>query len=99
MKYLTPQAVAAAVIGRGGAVITEMQRSCQAAITVSKTHELFPNSMHRVLTARAETERALNEVTRHLINWSKLVGEASPANESQMIFSVLVPGTVIANLV
>jgi len=101
MKFLTPQALAAAVLGKGGSSIQEMQRSTQAVIGVTKPHELYPKSECRILTATGENELSLNMVARQLLD--KLVDYRSQvepgADGSQLRISVLVPRAVVLGLV
>lgn len=103
MKFLTPQSLAAAVIGRGGTTIVEMERSTQALIGVSKVNELYPKTESRVLTATADSERALNEVARQVIEKQIDICNRSPSelgmDENQLRISLLVPKAVIASLV
>jgi len=103
MKVLTPQTLAAAIIGRGGGTIVEMERNAQASIGISKINELYPNSDSRVLVATAETEAALNEVARLVLE--KLVDVYSRSqsemgsDENQLRISMLVPKAAIASLI
>lgn len=67
LKYLAPEAMAAAIIGKGGAVIAAMRTSCQAKLALTEHGEVYPQTDCRVLTAQANSEEHLNEVTRQII--------------------------------
>mmetsp|Transcript_84177 Transcript_84177/g.265731 ORF Transcript_84177/g.265731 Transcript_84177/m.265731 type:complete len:546 (+) Transcript_84177:202-1839(+) len=103
MKILTPQMLAAAVIGRGGSTISEMERTTQAAIGISKVNEVFPRSYCRVLTAFADSEQALNEVARQVLELVLDIYFRVPsqlgADENQLRIGMLVPKAVITSLI
>jgi len=103
MKILTPQMLAAAVIGRGGSTISEMERTTQAAIGISKVNEIFPKSDCRVLTAVADSEQALNEVARQVLELVLDVYVRVPsqlgADEDQLRIGMLAPKAVVTSLI
>mmetsp|Transcript_16144 Transcript_16144/g.47061 ORF Transcript_16144/g.47061 Transcript_16144/m.47061 type:complete len:347 (-) Transcript_16144:86-1126(-) len=67
LKILAPEALAAAIIGKGGAVIAAMRSSCQAKIALTEHAEVYPQTDCRVLTAQAGSEESLNDVSRQII--------------------------------
>ena len=44
LKFLAPEPLAAAIIGRGGAVIAAMRSSCQARLALTEHGEVYPNT-------------------------------------------------------
>lgn len=67
MKFLTPQVLASAIIGKGGAVITAMKTSCQAEISLTDKDAVYPSTDCRVLTVSADEQEQLNEVAKQVI--------------------------------
>jgi len=67
VKLLAPEALASAVIGKGGAVIASMRQSTQAKIALTEHNDLYPGTDCRVLTCQANTEESLAEVTTRII--------------------------------
>lgn len=67
LKFLITEALAPAVIGKGGAVIAAMRASCSAKITLTEQGDVYPQTDCRVLTAQAPTEENLNELCRQLV--------------------------------
>merc|ERR1711892_660661 len=53
MKFLAPEVLASAIIGKGGAVIAEMRTSCQSQLALTDKGEFYPSTDCRVLTAQA----------------------------------------------
>jgi len=68
LKFLAPEALAAAIIGKGGAVIASIRQSCQAKIALSDHGEVYPQTDCRVLTAQAGSEESLNEVSKQIVS-------------------------------
>merc|ERR1719230_1903053 len=67
LKFLCPEVLASAVIGKSGAVIAAMRESCKAKFNFTNQGEFYPSTDCRVLTAQASEQDALNEVCRQLI--------------------------------
>ena len=44
LKFLAPEPLAAAIIGRGGAVIAAMRSNCQAWLALTEHGEVYPNT-------------------------------------------------------
>jgi len=93
LKLLTSQPLAASIIGRGGSVIAKMRLSCNAKVFLSEAHEIFAQTECRVLTARADSEEALNEVSRQVIERLADLSVHDPPNGSgrQLKLSALLP--------
>lgn len=81
IKILAPEAVASAVIGKGGATIAAMRQSAQAKISLSDQSELYPGTNSRVLTAQANTEESLADVAAQVI--AKIAECAQAATSEQ----------------
>jgi len=67
LKLLAPEALASAVIGKGGAVIASMRQSTQAKISLTEHSDLYPGTDCRVLSVQANSEESLAEVTTRII--------------------------------
>mmetsp|Transcript_9201 Transcript_9201/g.15063 ORF Transcript_9201/g.15063 Transcript_9201/m.15063 type:complete len:377 (-) Transcript_9201:17-1147(-) len=68
LKFLTPEVLAAAVIGKGGRNIAQVRESAQATMALTEHSEFYPGTDCRVLTTSAENDENLMEVTRNLIS-------------------------------
>lgn len=80
LKFLTPEVLCSAVIGKGGTVIAKMREATQAKIAFSEHGEFYPGTDCRVLTASANSEDSLNELARLLIG---KVSECAQAGGSE----------------
>jgi len=83
MKYLTPEVLASAIIGKGGAVIAGMRTSCQAKLALTDHGEFYPSSDCRVFTVQANEEGSLNEVAAQII--AKVVELAKGASSEGVV--------------
>jgi len=103
LKFLAPEALAAAIIGKGGTVIAAMRQSCQAKIALTEQGEVYPQTDCRVMTVQAETEQSLNDVSRQVI--SKLAELAKGAaakgvgNAGELKLRTLVPRAAVGAIV
>mmetsp|Transcript_21305 Transcript_21305/g.40765 ORF Transcript_21305/g.40765 Transcript_21305/m.40765 type:complete len:371 (-) Transcript_21305:97-1209(-) len=67
LKFLTPEVLASAVIGKGGSVISRIRESTQARVGLTDHGEFYPSTDSRILTAQAHDEDSLVEVSRQII--------------------------------
>lgn len=67
LKFLAPEVLASAIIGKGGAVIAAMRESCQAKLALTEQGDFYPTTDCRVLTTSAATEEALLEVAKQIL--------------------------------
>lgn len=95
LKFLAPEALAAAIIGKGGAAIAAMRQSCQAKITLTEYGEVYPQTDGRVVTVQANTEEALNDLSKQIV--AKVV-EAAGAEE-ELKLRVLVPRSAVGGFI
>jgi len=102
MKFLTPQNLAAAIIGRGGLVIRDIEKNTNARLAVSKAHEVFPASGSRVLTASADDPEALDEVVRYVVEKVADIATRTslePAgDDNDLKIGVLIPKALVDSL-
>jgi len=103
LKVLAPEALAAAIIGRGGGVIAALRQSTQAKITLTEHSELYPGTDCRVLTAQAATEEALTEViTRIIVKIGECV-QTSPSealgSPGELKLKTLAPRAAVGGLI
>lgn len=103
LKFLVPEALASAIIGKGGQVIANMRQACGAKIGLTDHSDMFPGTDCRVLTAQGNTADALGEVARQII--SKLVetvqtapGE-STGSPGDLRLKVLVPKAAVGGVI
>jgi len=103
-KYLTPEALASAIIGKAGAVIAEIRTSCSAKIGLTDHGEVYPQTDCRILTAQANTEGALNDVAKEVISkLAELVktGGATEAagSEDDLKLKILMPRSAVGGVI
>jgi len=67
LKFLAPEVLCSAVIGKGGTVIAKLREATQTKIAFSDHGEFYPGTDSRVLTASGNGEDSLNELSRLLI--------------------------------
>mmetsp|Transcript_48709 Transcript_48709/g.115758 ORF Transcript_48709/g.115758 Transcript_48709/m.115758 type:complete len:308 (+) Transcript_48709:222-1145(+) len=108
LKFLTPQTLAAAVIGKGGASISAMRTSCDAKISITDQGEFYPATDCRVLTAQASTQEALDKVAEQIVEKVAEVAKgASPdapirdavGTEGELKLRVLMPRSAVGGLI
>jgi len=103
LKFLAPEAMAAAIIGKGGSVIAAMRQSCQAKIALTEQGEVYPQTECRVLTAQANTEESLNEVSRQIIaKIAELVKNAASeavGHDGELKLRTLVPRAAVGGVI
>lgn len=104
MKFLAPESLASAIIGKGGAVISAMRTSCSAKIALTEHGEIYPQTDCRVLTAQANAEESLNEVCRQIISKIvELVGSGGSSegvgSENDFKIKVLVPRAAVGGVI
>lgn len=104
MKYLAGDALAAAIIGKGGSTIAEIRTSCNAKLGLTDKGEIFPGTECRVLTAQATSEADLNQVSAQVVD--KLVelvksAGASEAcgNDGELKLRALVPRGAVGSII
>lgn len=103
LKFLTPEAIAAAIIGKGGAVIASIRQSCQAKVVLSDHGEVYPQTDCRVLTAQASTEESLNEVCKQIIakieELAKGSGSEAAGQEGELKLRTVVPRAAVGGII
>jgi len=104
MKFLAPEPLAAALIGKGGTVIASMRSSCSARLSLTESGEYFPNTDCRILTAQTHDEESMLEVIKQVL--AKVVatvraGSAPEAmgSEAEMRLKVLVPRAAAGGII
>lgn len=104
MKFLAPDVLASAIIGKGGAVIAAMRTSCNAKLGLSDQGECYPSTDCRVLTAQASEPESLNEVGRQII--AKLVelskgssSEGVTGKDGELKIRTLVPKSAVGGII
>ena len=104
LKFLAPEPLAAAIIGRGGAAIAAMRSSGQARLALTDKGEVYPNTDCRVLTIQANSEEQLNEVTRQIL--AKLEAVATGSNvveacgdEGNLKIKTLIPRAAVGGVI
>lgn len=103
-KYLTPESLASAIIGKAGAVIAQIRTSCNAKIGLTEHGEVFPQTDCRILTAQANTEGALNDVSKEIIaKLAELVKTGGPTeaagSEGDLKLKVLMPRAAVGGVI
>jgi len=104
MKYLTPEALAAAIIGKGGAVIADLRKDYSAQLALTDKTALYMHTDCRVLTMQANDEESLNKLTKEVINKiGELVKAGSPSEglgtEGELKLRVLMPRAAVGGVI
>lgn len=103
LKFLVPEALASAVIGKGGQVIANMRQSAQAKIGLTDHNDFFPGTDCRVLTAQANTAEQLMQVSNLIISKVADCAEASPSDSvgqsGELKLRVLVPRAAVGSII
>jgi len=104
MKYLAGDALAAAIIGKAGAVIAEIRSSCNAKLGLTDKGEVFPGTECRVLTAQANSEADLNQVTAQvvekLVELVKNVGSSEACGtDGELKLRALIPRAAVGSII
>lgn len=104
MKFLAPEVLASAIIGKGGSVIAEMRKTCSAKLGLTEHGEFYPSTDCRVLTASANDEESLTELSKQIV--AKLVelakdGSAWDAvgSEEELKLRALVPRAAVGGII
>jgi len=95
-KYLTPETLASAIIGKGGAVISQIRTSCGVKIGLTDHGDLYPQTDCRILTAQGNTEEDLNKVSKEIASkLAELVKSSGPSeatgSDDDLKLKVLLP--------
>jgi len=67
LKFLTPHALAGAIVGPGGSKIAAMRNENKAGVQLSDRKETYPGTDSRQLTLTCETEEALLDLTTKIL--------------------------------
>eukprot|EP00406_Dinophysis_acuminata_P079902 CAMPEP_0179240454 /NCGR_PEP_ID=MMETSP0797-20121207/15981_1 /TAXON_ID=47934 /ORGANISM="Dinophysis acuminata, Strain DAEP01" /LENGTH=201 /DNA_ID=CAMNT_0020947801 /DNA_START=73 /DNA_END=675 /DNA_ORIENTATION=+ len=103
LKFLAPDVLASAVIGKGGTVISAMRQSTGARVALTEKNELFPGTDCRVLTTQANNEEALNDVSSQIIAALQGCVESGPSDQlgepGQLKLRALVPKAAVGGVI
>jgi len=103
LKFLTPEVMASAVIGKGGSVIANMRQSTQAKIGLTEHNEFYPGTDSRILTAQANTEDALVDVSTQIIAKVAECANQGPSEQlggpGEIKLRVLMPRAAVGGII
>jgi len=104
MKFLAPEVLASAIIGKGGAVIAEMRTSCQSQLALTDKGEFYPSTDCRVLTAQANEPESLTKVTHEIvIKAAELAkgqnSEGTAGDDGDLKLQTLVPKAAVGGII
>lgn len=103
LKFLAPEVMASAVIGKGGTVIAAMRHSAQAKIGLTEHSEFYPGTDCRILTAQANAEESLNEVSTQIIAKINECVQSSPSEQlgspGELKLKTLVPKGAVGGII
>jgi transcription antitermination factor NusA-like protein len=91
LKYLTPETLASAIIGKEGQVIAALRTSCSAKLGLSEHGDFYPSTDCRVLTAQTNEAESLTELGRQIVAKVAELAKAASENEEELTLKVLVP--------
>jgi transcription antitermination factor NusA-like protein len=102
MKFLTPEVLASAIIGKEGKVIAGMRTSCQARLALTEHGDFYPSTDCRTLTAQASEQDSLTEVSRQVVakvvELAKTPSEAV-GSEDELKLRTLVPRAAVGGII
>lgn len=103
LKILAPEALASAVIGKGGQVIKALRESTGTKLTFTGRDEIYPGTDCRVLTAQGESEEALAELAAQIVLKLSECAEATPSESlgspGELRIKMLVPRASAGGLI
>lgn len=104
MKFLTPEVLASAIIGKGGTVIAGMRTSCEAKLALTEHGEFYPSTDCRVLTAQASEQEQLTEVCRQIagkvVELSKgSTSEGVTKGDGDLFLRTLMPKAAVGGII
>jgi len=103
MKLLCSEELAAAIIGKGGTTIASMRMSCEAKVTLTDHGDFYPGTDCRVLTAQANSEDALHELSRQVfVKVLQLASSCAPdavGTEMELKIKTLVPRAAAGGII
>lgn len=67
LRFLAPDGLAAALIGKGGSVIAGIRDRCQAKLSLTEYGDTYPNTGCRILAVSAKTIESLDSVIKELL--------------------------------
>merc|ERR1711935_777785 len=98
MKFLTPEVLASAIIGKGGTVIAEMRTSCQSQLALTDKGEFYPSTDCRVLTAQANEPESLTKVTHEIVIKAAELAKTA-GDDGDLKLQTLVPKAAVGGII
>jgi len=103
LKILAPEELAAAVIGKGGAVITAMRERTQAKVSLSDSGQFFPRTKSRLLKVEATTTEAVSDCLAEVLGKLEGCAQATPSEElgapGALKLSVVMPRAAVGAII
>mmetsp|Transcript_90792 Transcript_90792/g.189810 ORF Transcript_90792/g.189810 Transcript_90792/m.189810 type:complete len:335 (-) Transcript_90792:269-1273(-) len=104
LKFLASEPLVAALIGKGGSVISNLRTTCKARLSFSEYGDVYPGTELRVLIAQASEEAHLNLLIEQLLGKLGEVAEEGEDTENtgtseEMKIRVLVPRSAAGSLI
>lgn len=103
LKLLAPEELAAAVIGKGGAVITAMRERTQAKVSLSDSGSFFPRTKSRLLKVEATTAEAVADCLKEVLGKLEGCAQATPSEElgmpGSLKLSVVMPRAAVGAII
>jgi hypothetical protein len=103
LKLLTPEALASAIIGKGGTVIAELRQRTQSKIGLTEHNILFPGTDCRILTAQANSMEHLRDLSKDIISKLNDLVQTAPAENlgqpGELKLKILVPKAAVGGII
>lgn len=103
LKFLASEALSAAIIGKGGNVISDMRSKTGARISLSEHGEFFPGTECRIVTAQGPSEAALvdlaNMIIAKLLETAETAPHDSLGTPEELKLSILVPKGAVGGII
>lgn len=103
LKFLTPEMLASAVIGKGGQVISAIRQATQSKIGLTEHNDFYPGTDCRVLTAQANSAESLTDVALQIIAKLAEAAQAQPSDvlggPGELKIRTLVPRAAVGGII
>jgi len=103
LKFLCPEALASAVIGKGGAAIKQIREQTGAKLGLTDHHERYPDTDDRVLTCQGPSVDALAEVAVQIVSKVAECAQQTPSDAvgevGQLRLRTLMPKAAVGGII
>jgi len=103
LKFLTPEALASAIIGKSGASIADIRSKTDTRVSLTDHHEFFPGTDSRILTVQGNDDDSLIQASNMILKKVMETAEATPSDAigspDDLKLNVLVPKVAVGGII